>query len=318
MDLPTKPPLVFGLPNELLLMISEACLFNTAISLRQSCRTLFNALCNRQARLGPPYCQVDVCFERLCMDDEYKSGRQGRAVCSVCKTCHYSTEFTPRQLERKPTERVCVNAQRLLSLAPDTRYSYQELLQKAMNAYDGRPLNTPYSNVCCSLAFYMEPWQGTKIGGLTLEPRRSHGPDASPWNTGVLRYWMILIQWSIDLRDPTTAHPILTLCPHMTSVHPRITQMIDQLRSEAQDHEQTDEEERTVTYSDENCGTQVAVKRSFDTSMVRMLVLRPLGPLHGSASHPDWIAQSQSPSDAEQDLPAATGADGHSMIASSR
>lgn len=99
--------------------------------------------------------------------------------------------------------------------------------------------------------------------------------------------------------------------------------MIDQLRSEGQDQSQTDEEqlldrERPVTYFDESCGTQVAIERSFCTSTARMLVLRPIGPLCGSASHPDWMAQSQPPSDADKDLPAATDADGHSMIVSSR
>ena len=134
------------------------------------------------------------------------------------------------------------------------------------------------------------------------------------------------MNWSIDLRDPTTAHPILTLCPHMTSVHPRIMQMIDHICSEAQDQssiEKSDEEqpldrERIVTYFDESCGTQVAIERSFRTARARMRVLRPLGPLCGSASHPDWIPQSQPLSDAEHDLPAANDADGHSMIFSSR
>lgn len=164
-----------------------------------------------------------------------------------------------------------------------------------------------------------------KIGGLTLESRRSHAPVANSLSTDVLRHWMILMTWSIDLRDPPTAHPILTLCPHMTSAHPRIMQMIDQLRSEAQDKpstEQTDEEqpldrERIVTYFDESCGTQVAIERSFCTNTARMRVLRPLGPLCGSASHPDWIAQSQPPSDTNQDLSVVTDADGESMIVSS-
>lgn len=63
---------ILQLPNELILMISEACSFNTAISLRQSCRTtntLFNAYCKLCAPRPRNY-DLSVYLERLCMDDE--------------------------------------------------------------------------------------------------------------------------------------------------------------------------------------------------------------------------------------------------------
>lgn len=140
-----QPPHLFGLPNELLHMISEACLFNTAIGLRQTCRKLFSTFRDLCSGANPRHYRVDLRFERLCMDDQYSSRRWRRAVCSVCKICHPSTDFTSQQIEREPTKRVCEGAQRLLSIAPNTRLSYQELLRKRRGAYEDRSLNQFYS-----------------------------------------------------------------------------------------------------------------------------------------------------------------------------
>ena len=172
-----SPPHISGLPNELLHIISEACPFNTAISFRQTCWTLFSASPDPLARMRVPprYYAWSFGLERLLMDDEYKIRRWGRAVCSVCEICHSSTDFTMRQLECEPTERVCEGAQRLLSIAPNIRLSYQELLRKTRGAYDDRSLNQvyqffnpPHLYVACRLVPYIVPGPGVDFGGLTI------------------------------------------------------------------------------------------------------------------------------------------------------
>lgn len=324
-----QPPHLFRLPNELLHMISDACLFNTAISLRQTCQTLLSIFSDPDRPVHPRCYGLDFCFERICMDDEYKCRRWGRAVCSVCKICHSLTDFSPQQIERKPTKRVCEGAQRLLSIAPDTRLSYQELLRKASGSYDDQSLNNFYGSLNsphlyvgdCRLVPYKIPGPGERFGDLTLGTMGLYAPGAATWNTGISRLWTVKMNCYIDLRVPTAAQPILTLYPYMPFFHRRIMQMIDQIRTKTVQESSTDQKKEqqplgrrhTVAYVDRNSGTNIAIRRSAPKHMANVLVLRPLGPLSGSASHPNWIAQSQPLSGAQQDSSAMTDSNGHFM-----
>ena len=180
-------------------MLNATCCLNSAISLRQSCRTLLNTL---PTPLHPRSYTVDECFERLCMDDEYKKRQRGRAVCGVCKMCHATSNFSLQQLECKPVERVCKGAERLLSVTPNTHWSYRELLQRVDGPIVHLSPNPPDDGLSCVL-------------------KRVRG------------YWIIATEWSINLLDDFTVQPPVLICPHMHATHPRIRQTVDRLREEA-------------------------------------------------------------------------------------
>ncbi len=273
----TKQPLrILDLPSELLLIISEACSFNAAISLSQSCRQLF--LSPGSLSRPHPRCHTDdVYFERLCLDDEYKRCHWDRAVCGVCKMCHALTSFSLQQLERNPLERVCKAAQRLLLVTPDTHWSYQELLQKKSDSsFVTLPLGPRCQGVECTLQRTEDPI--------------SHG-------------WIIAMSWWMHLHDRTAAQPLLVICPHMTSAHRDIVEAANGLVSRAQYHKRSDTGSvasyscRKQHVACRECGVdvQLYVLRFCGGRLQPMIFIqsvRPLGPLGPPAHDPIWMAQS--------------------------
>ena len=270
---------LLDLPTELLLIISENCCFNSEISLRQSCRTMYNVSRTLCAHLRPRACTVDVYFERLCMDDEYKMRHWARAVCSVCKMCHATTDFSLQQLKCNPVERVCKGAQRLLFVTPDTYWSCRELLQKLDGSIVHLSPNPPDYGLSCVLK--------------RLERY-----------AGISPCWIIAIEWSINLQDDLTVQPLVVICPHMDSAHPRIRRAVDRLRkaarhdirSEWRDACSLQSRVRCVTCDD--CGEADCLEIMWfgsDWGKIQFHARRVLGRLVRPGCETIWMRQSQGP-----------------------
>lgn len=122
---------ILDLPTELLSMIVDSSPMNCAISLRYSCRSFYESTGKaHDERCSRFEWSRSSRFERLCMDEQYRSTHCGEFVCSACEMCHCREQFSGQQiLEKGPFERICKGAQRLLVITPTNSWSYQSLVE---------------------------------------------------------------------------------------------------------------------------------------------------------------------------------------------
>ncbi|KAM0805855.1 hypothetical protein BDR22DRAFT_816733 [Usnea florida] len=206
---------IHSLANELLEQIYDLCSTNERLCLKMCCRTLRDNTPGTARELYRDISRTvdfgNVRFERLCMDDNYTHSTHQKLVCSLCRQLHPLSAFTPPEIPKPPTSRVCEPSQRLLDLTPRTVFGpgisftcEQLLLSRNLPL----PLPLPYDQ------------------GFTFLPLDSP-----------TRQWTLLLTWTFplpyplpntwitDLRALLESFPVCT-CPHRTSSDPILIRAI--------------------------------------------------------------------------------------------